>query len=506
MSMLRTLLEQADRYTFTENGAVAFKSTGNPLLDFFALGGAMRGRDLGDILTLFTRAFAHDPLRALKCVFYFRDCRGGQGERDVPRAILRHLANTHPEIVAKNLHLLPEYGRWDDLLVFLDTPVEKQAIGFIRDVLQKELEPGAKPSLIWKWLPSVNTSSRESRAQARKIIKYLGWTERQYRKILAKKRRELDVVEVKMTAQEWDKINYPAVPAYAMKLYRNAFRLHDPDRFNQYLIDLAAGKSKINANVLYPYDIIRAVYRSSWNDPNTPLYEAQWEEIKRGFTNDDNALAVVDVSGSMLGMNGLPIFSSIALGLLLAETNRGPWRNFFITFSAHPRLQQIQGGTLRGKIYSMMKNAGYNTNVEAVFDLLLRTAVQHKVPQEEMPRKIVIISDMEFDAARYTEMHGSKSRRAILGGDYACENTSPALFRAIRERWRQAGYEMPTLIFWNVAARNTQVPMTRDDRGVIFVSGHSPSIFKNILNPEALDGEKLMLEVLDSDRYAPVTL
>jgi hypothetical protein len=480
-------LKQETNYTYTENGAVARATTGSSLLDFFAQAGAMRKRSEDDIISAFTKAFSEDALRALKALFYFRDIRQGQGERRLFRVIAKYLANHHTDVMAKNIHLIPEYGRWDDLYVFFDTPLEEKVGELIKEQFNKDLN-SEHPSLLAKWLKSENTSSKESRRLATKTRKILGLSPKQYRKALASLRKKIDVVEVKMSANEWSKIIFEHVPSQAMLKYRNAFNRHEPDRYQEYLNSLSKGETKVNTKTLYPYQLVHKVGIGWWNKhlslEEEKLLNEMWNNLP-DYIGDkkENSIAVVDVSGSMYGT---PIEVAISLGLYMAERNKGKFHNHFITFSECPQLQEIKGITFCEKVRNMADaDWGMSTNIEAVFDLILNTAIKYNIPKEEMIDKIYIISDMEFNAC-------------VRGGN------DKTLFENIRERYHQHGYELPRLVFWNVDARNQQFPMTMNDVGVQLVSGFSPTLFEQVMTGK--EAYELMLEILDSPRYEAITI
>jgi hypothetical protein len=480
-------LKQETNYTYTENGAVARATTGSSLLDFFAQAGAMRKRSEADIISAFTKAFSEDALRALKALFYFRDVRQGQGERRLFKVIAKYLAYHHTDVMAKNIHLIPEYGRWDDLYVFFGTPLQDKVGQLIKEQFEKDLK-SEHPSLLAKWLKSENTSSKESRVLATMTRKILGLSPRQYRKALTSLRKKIDIVEAKMSANEWSEIKFEHVPSQAMLKYRNAFNRHEPERYQEYLTSLSKGETKVNTKTLYPYQLVHKV-GVGWEYKRLSLEEEKllnemWNNLP-DYIGDkkENSIAVVDVSGSMYGT---PIEVAISLGLYMAERNKGKFHNHFITFSDRPTLQEIKGTTFCEKVRNMAKaDWEMSTNIEAVFNLILNTAIKYNVPKEEMIEKIYIISDMEFNSC-------------VDGGN------DKTLFENIRERYQQHGYELPKLVFWNVDARNQQFPMTMNDVGVQLVSGFSPTLFEQVMTGK--EAYELMLEILDSPRYEAIVI
>lgn len=481
---LLNALQRNTNYTLTENAAVARATTGSELLNFFSVGGALRTRDEADIVRLFDKAFDEDPQYALKAAFYFRDVRGGQGERRTFRAILKYLAASpeSKEWLRKNLQLVPEYGRWDDLFVLFGTDLEKNVLDLIKGRLTAD-RGSDNPSLLAKWLPSENASSEESKKFALKIAKYLRLTPRQYRKTLADLRAKIDIVERKLSAGEWGSVVYEHVPSQANLLYRRAFKRHDAERYNKFIELATQGKVEIKAGVLYPYDIVRKCNEDRTDSDAT--LNALWKNLPdycEGTT--ENAIVVADVSGSMYG---LPICISVSLAIYLAERNKGVFHNKFISFSAKPTLQTVTGTTIRRKVENLNRTSwDMNTDIEAVFRLLLETAKRNRIPDSEMVKKLYIVSDMEFDAA--------------------CGRQDITLFNKIKEDYRLAGYTMPFLVFWNVNSRNDQFPMSMDDRGFLNVSGASPSIFKGLMKSEYKTAYDFMIDILDAERYKAVSL
>lgn len=489
--------------TTTENGAVTYKSTLNGLLDLFALGGAYRTRSLEDCILLFKKAFEENETYAMKCLFYLRDICDGQGERRFFRSICKWLAGTHPEVILRNMRHIPEYGRWDDLYTFVDTKLEKEAFKFIRE--QLELDVSSKtPSLLAKWLKSENASSKETAYLALKTRKYLDLTSREYRKLLSSLRKKINVLERLMSAGEWDKIEFDKIPSKAGMIYRNAFARHDVERMRkgatQSYKEFAEDKdTKVNAKALYPYEVVEKAmaFSRSWygyyNHKNSSdldnterlMINKYWENLTDYFNECTfNGICVADTSGSMYGT---PMAVALSIAMYCAEHNKGDFANHFFTFSDHPTFVKIEGIDFVDKICRMAQaDWGGTTNVETVFDKMLSIAVKNHMRQEDIPKNIIIISDMEFNSC----VRGSQ--RLLVG------NT---LFENINRRWRNAGYNMPQLTFWNVNARNDRIPM-RKEGNVNFVSGMSPVIFQQVM--KGLSAEDLMMDKLNSERYAVI--
>ena len=476
-------LKQEANLTETENGAVTYASSGSWCLDLFATVGALRGAAEGEILVRFIRAWAEDPDLAMKILFFARDVRGGLGERRVFRVVLRYLADTQPDSVRKNLRQVPELGRWDDLLCLLDTRCEADALALIREQLTEDrraLETGAPVSLLAKWLPSVNASSARTVLEARRIARFLGLEDRSYRKLLTALRARLQLLENSLRTGDFG-FDYEKQPSQALLRYRQAFLRRDHDRYTAWLAQVQSGRAKMNTGTLAPYEIIRPLYKGSPSPEECAALDAAWN-AQEDFTGGENAIVVADGSGSMYcTREPLPAAVAQSLAIYFAERSRGAFRNHFITFSARAQLVEIRGANIAQKVrFCRSFNEIANTNIQQVFDLILRAAVKHGLPQAELPDVLYIISDMEFDVcAKGAGLHN---------------------FEAARAAYEAAGYRLPRVVFWNVASRNRQQPVRKNEQGVALVSGSSPRLFR-MLCAGKLEPWAFMLECLSGERY-----
>lgn len=457
-------LYTASSFGRTENNAVTFIRSGSPLLDFYAQAGAMRNNK-DKALDLFKKAFAEDREKAVRILFYLRDVRGGQGERDLFRTCLEWLGVTYKDIFEKIVEFVPEYGRFDDL--FFDNDKCFELIG---NQIKKDMDSDT-PSLLAKWLPTINASSNTTKAKAKFMAGKLGLHEIFYRKTLREIRKKIKTVEEKMSANKWNEIDYSFVPSQASRIYKNAFLKHDEVRYGKFIEKAEKGEVKINASTLYPYQIYNSVQR----DYSRTL-EALWNQLP-DYTMGKNALVVADTSGSM---SGDPMSVSVSLALYFAERNKGQFKDYFITFSEQPRLQRIVGKSLMDRMNSIQTGEVANTNLQAVFDLILDTAVRNNTPENELPDTIYIISDMEFDQCGDTDTN----------------------FELIKRKYSQFGYTMPNLVFWNVNASGSNLPVQKNEQGVSLVSGFSPVIFKMAV--ENKTPEQVMLDTINSERYAKI--
>ena len=495
----------------TENGAVGYKTTGKALLDLNFMLSSMRNMEPNEIWQRFLPAYNEDPVLAVIWLFFARDIRGcGCGERRTFRIIFDRLCRENDKVAIKLLKLIPFYGRWDDLLeiVCCDAPCNVRDAAFNIFKAQLDLDMncanfGKPVSILAKWVYSSVTSSKETIRKAERLRCMLGWTPKQYRQNFAKLRKHIDVTEQRMSAQEWDKINYPSVPSRAAMNYREAFMRHDEERYSKYLDDVKSGSSKINAGTLYPYDIVHAYGNMSWHHPAIDdTLEAQWKALPNTVPEGGSTLVVVDGSGSMgctVGNSGVTCHDvANSLGIYFSEKLSGPFKDTFITFSSRPQLIHFDPSlSLNGKLDILYQHDDCsNTDIEKVFDLILTTAASNHLKQEEIPANILIVSDGEFDAMTYRGgyYYGYKEDTA---------HVDQKLFEAIRERWDDSGYKLPRLIFWNVCSRTGTIPVTTNELGVALVSGFSPNIADMVMSGE-LDPYKCLVDKLMSDRYEPV--
>jgi len=361
-------IKTIQNFKINENGALTLSSTNNALVDFFAVAGALRNRNEDEIELMFSKALIEDKLNATKLAFYTRDIRGGLGERRTGRIMFNYLGKHYPNILKKNIGLVAEYGRWDDLIDLID--VNDKVIDIIKEQLSDDLmkmENHESISLLAKWLPSVNASKKETNIKGKKIAKLLNMSEKEYRQTLSKLREYINIVETNLTKKEYEKIVYSNVPSKAMNNYYSAFERNDEKRFKEYINNVDNGKEKINASTLYPYDIVeKYLYQRNQEDG---VLEVQWNALPNYIEGENNYLVMADVSGSMYGR---PLATSIGLAMYFAQRNKGTFANTFMTFSDEPELVTIKGDNLFEKI-NFIKNAKWhmNTNLQAAFDLVL---------------------------------------------------------------------------------------------------------------------------------------
>ena len=502
-----------DECACTENGACGFKTAGNPLLDINFKVSSLRSMSETQIEKLFSDAFYFNPLLITKWLFMLRDVRSGLGERRSFRICFNWLAKTRPELVKKLIPLVGEYGRFDDLLCLFGSSLEADVIDYIDNKWSDDIEAmkESKPvSLLAKWLPSINTSSAKSVAMARKIASALNLSEKQYRKTLAKLRAYLKVIEVKMSAKQWSEIDYEAVPSKANCKYNSAFLRNDETRRRAFLAKLDKGEVKINASACFPSDIVHLYTKSSgsyWarNIKVDSALEAMWKALPEVKING-NLICCCDGSGSMetcvdrkSSVTALEVCN--ALGIYCSEHLTGPFKDKYITFSGRPQyVDMSKAKTLAEKLNIAYKhNECANTNIEAVMDLILDTAVRNNLKQEDIP-DLCILSDMEFDSAID---FGDRYSYWNLPSKYSASKN--ALFEKIRQKWENAGYKLVRIIFWNIASRTGTVPLQQNENGIVLCSGYSQSQFKMIQSNKT-DPYEVLVEALNVERYLPIEI
>lgn len=462
----RALVTPLVNPAYTTNGMKTNSSSGDPCVDLFFAIAASRGKDMSKP---FMAALAFDDLTALKILLWARDVREGAGERETFRSILRHLETHAPQDLRRILPYIPFFGRWDDLLIFTRPDIKSVAYSLILHALINE-----RNALCAKWMPREDSKNG---GLARELMSAFELSERQYRKLIA---GLSNTVEQKMSARQWDSIDFGKLPSLAARKYQNAFNKRCTDRYNAYKEALKAGKAKVNAGAIYPHDVL-----SAFNNGDAVVAEAQWNALPN-YLSDKKIAVVADVSGSMSqhlipGQTKLrPMDISIALGLYIADKQPGPFKDMVITFSENPQFVSLRG-SIQDK-YRQIKSAdwGGSTNLEGTFIQILRHAVANQVRQEDMPEYIMILSDMEFNQA--------------------CNPDHNAM-QAIRQGYEQHGYKVPNIIFWNLNARMGNVPARATENGTVLVSGFSPSIIKPILNAEIVTPRGIMMQTIGQERY-----
>ena len=472
------------RFTRTENGAVALNTSGDARLDLFGTIGSLREADDNRINTLFAEAYKQDPLSATRIMFYARDIREGLGERKTFRTLLRYAANHNPEAIRPNLDLIGVFGRYDDLYSLIGTKLEDDMWAAMKKQFEEDLSnlnQGNTISLLAKWIKTADASSAETRKLGILTAQRLGYPVYNFKRIVRSMRKHIGVVETLMSAGRWDEITYSAVPSRAMKIYNKAFMRHDKTGYEKYLDSVEKGEAKINASTLYPYDIVEQ-YMYHRSGENRTL-EAQWKALPNYVKEGTNALVMADTSGSMMGR---PMATSVGLAIYFAERNVGEYHNMFMTFSSEPSIIKVKGGTLCQKVENTMSAPwGMSTDLKAAFDKVLDIAIKGNVKPEEMPKAIIVISDMEIDH---------------------CGNREWSFYDKMAAKFAKKGYAIPNIIFWNVNSRHDVFHADKSRKGVQLASGQSVTVFKQILENLGYNPVEAMEKVINSERYECITV
>ena len=495
----QTLLTEKN-VSITENGAIGYRTSGKALLDLNFVISSMRNMDKEEIKKLFIKAFYEDRELAIRWLFFASDVREGMGERRLFRILLEYLAEAHKEAVREIISLVPEYSRWDNLWCLLETELKDDVLKLVKEQLitdENSMVAETSASLLAKWMPSLNTSSEKSRSLAIKMAEGLGMSKAEYRKCLSSLRAYLKVVEVYMSRNAWEEIVYENVPSRANLIYKKAFIRHGREQRVQYLEQVKNGEKKINSKVLFPHDIVHMYTQYGWRkikEGTDETLEALWNALPDYVNGGANTICVVDGSGSMIQRigNSQVTCSDVAnaLAIYFSERTKGIFQDTFLTFSRTPQLVSVKSGkTLREKLEILNAYQEVaNTNIEAVFELLLLAAVRGNLAQEEMPENILILSDMEFDGC-VVDING--------------ERCSVNLFETIRQRYLHSGYKLPRLIFWNICSCSRTIPLMENEMGVTLLSGFSSTIMDMVLSAET-DPFVCLKKKLESPRYDAV--
>lgn len=473
----------------TANGAVTNATSFSSCVDLFGLIGASRGKDISN---LFDKALSENPEVAIRTAMWGRDVRGGAGERQVFRDLFAYLIEQDYKVAERVLRRIPELGRWDDVLVAIETPLEPEAIEMIRSGLNNPDTAG----LVAKWMPrqvrDVETYTgvltpfkRKKFIAAYKIRKQLGLTPKGWRKMLV---ALSNTVEQKMCAKQWAEIEYGKLPSKAAAMYQNTFKRHDESRYLSYVEKLTAGEEKINAGAIFPHDVVVSAQRG-----NDKVATEQWKALPNYMEDSgENVLPMIDVSGSMsMGFAGGSTANfmdvAVALGLYCSERMGGIFKGHYISFSERPVLARVEGTSLARRVQNVKgKHVGYSTNFQAAFDLILDTAIKNGLKQEDLPTMVLALSDMEFNQVERS---------------YGYRSSGSTNFKAIKQKFDRAGYKMPKLVFWNLNGREGNMPVTIHDSGTALVSGFSPAIMKSVLAAKTVTPTDIMLDTVMVDRY-----
>lgn len=459
----------------TWNGMKARATSANACVDLFYKIGASRGKD---IIPAFVAALVEQSDYALRIAQWARDIRGGAGERQLFKDILSYLEKTNPETAIKMILKIPEIGRWDDMLIEYSN---REVEAFAFNVYLNAIREGN--GLAAKWAPRKGI-------MAVKLRKAWGVSPKQYRKTIV---NLTNVVETAMCEKLWDSIAFSKLPSLAHARYKSAFYRNAESAYSAYVEKLKAGDKsvKINAGAVYPYDVTKGFIHDGYfgmkltqSQSEIDAMIAQWEALPN-FMGDANVLPLVDVSGSMdwnkVGGNAnlscLEI--AVSLGLYCADKNKGKFKDMFLTFSSTPELLSLKGNIAQKIEQMVTSNWSNSTNLHAALDKILDTAINSNVPESEMPKTLVVFSDMQFNS---------------------CVRFDDSALQMISRKYETAGYTVPQIVFWNLNAASN-APAQYNQNGVALVSGFSPAVMKSILKSEDFSPEAIMLQTIMNERY-----
>ena len=490
---LREAIHNEAKWTETWNGCDTLATTDSACLDMFGRAGAMRAASVTDKEILFSKAFAEDKDIAVKLLFYTRDVRGGYGERDTFNQMFRHLAEINTESVTKNLWAVLEFGRAKDLYALIGTSAEKDMWVFMKDQFELDLanmEAGKSVSLLAKWIATPDSKVEKTKELGKRTAKALGYnhkTMREYKTKLRALRKYLDLPEAKMCAGKWDEIEYSKCASKFLLKNRKAFAKNDAERWANFNKKVETGEATMNMGTTTPCDIIYEVRHNYTSD-----LENMWKSLPD--VCNGNAMIMCDTSGSMTNSYRCksklePIDVAFGLALYFAQRNKGDLKDMMMNFSDRPQFIELNAATLRDN-YNIAMRAPVNyssTNLEAAFDLLLKTLVKGNITKEEMPQAIVIVSDMQINCV-----------------DGVDRDNNMTFYDVMKQRYNEAGYDLPQVVFWNVNATNPTFHAAKSTRGVSMVSGYSPNVFKQVMENIGTTPYELMMAVVNSERYAEV--
>lgn len=488
-------LRNEDNKAVTSNGENGYKSTLNDILDLSAEIGNSRFLDHDALFNKMIDAQNEDELLYAKLIFYARDIRLGGGDKTLGRlGLLTIYKNIDLSKIPLLVTLIAEYGSFKDVMYLLANPIQDEnkelaLCQYLNNLLNLD-DNDEQAGLLAKYMPTETTKDPSMKTAYRKFMKHVNITPKEYRKRNTRIRKKLSIVETKLTERRYDDINYSQVPSQANLKYRNAFIRNDEERYTDYLDKVDSGVEKINSTTLSPYQIVSKAHNERDSSLNT-----LWNNIPAPDNQGLQVLPVVDVSGSMMG---LPMDVAVSLGIFLSEHNKGQFQDCFITFSNKPELVKVKGNTIYDKVASVENsNWGFNTDLEKTFDLILKTATNNDLTQEELPESLLIISDMQFDEATSSSFFRSDIPKP-----------DDTFFEKMKHKFKRYGYKLPFIIFWNVGYGNTK-PAVKSTKNTILVSGFSQNIFNSICNLNLDDLEnytplKALLEILESDRYKAI--
>lgn len=483
--------------TLTTNGGVSLMTTENCFVDFFMM--FVRGIDTDVINKYLTECWNIDPVKTVALIFHARDRKNGKKEKNISNRAMIWLKHNKCNTYRKNLYTyITKYGSWKDIMYIStkhsrnDFEINTIATQLLNDKDCIQRGDHKNVSLCAKWASSEGDKYDINFHIAHKIALSLYPDDedimKKYRKeILVPLRKKIDIVETYMSSNRWNEIKYENVPAVATKRLKKVFQKHDPEGYAQYLNDVAKGAKKINITGILPHELVK--FYIEGNEYNETI-EQQWKAILKNIKDEgilSNMLAIVDVSGSMINNSSVkPIEPAIALGILISECNEGLFHNKIISFDSKPEIFDIKGDNLFEKVKNIRYNlsAGTSTNFEGTFDLLLNMGKMFDVKPEQMPKKVIVLSDMQFDEASDTDTNEYTIHECIIN------------------KYKDTIYKPPQFIYWNLSSSHDETfPVKAVSSNVAMISGFSEQLLKVFMNNNDFNANSIVDEILSA--YTP---
>jgi len=446
------------------------------------------------------KAWLEDPLTTIKILLHCRDCRNGKGERLIILYALIWLRRCKPITYLKNLSNFIKVGYYKDLLnIVKEAELDGQSIMGSEDMI--ELEVFAEKliedeincdnknpiSLSAKWAPTEKHADDREYEFAKRLA-FLIYPDdkvtcslKKYRLLLKKLRSNINIVENLMSHDRWTEIDYSKVPAKSHLLHTEAFKKHDSERYEKYICDLKEKKTEIKSTGIQPHELVKPFLNGYMKLENEETIQCQWNDMVQKLRETmkmDGILPLCDVSSSM---DGEPMNVCIALGLLVSELMTGPFKDMIMTFESEPRLMKIKGVTLSERIHEVSELPWCgSTNLTAAFEQILNNAIMMRCSQEQLPKVLIIFSDMQFNEA--------------------CENdvSERTVYEDAKKKFEENGYKLPSIIFWNLRSTHNSFPVSMNEQGVVLLSGYSAQLLKLIQeDPLNITPLKMLHDALD---------
>lgn len=436
-----------------------------------------------EIIENFRRIFYSGTSYSIKLLFFIRDKVNGLGERRVFRVLLNYLGNEHPKYIENNLTLIPKYGRWDDLYSLFNTKVEDAVIDLFRNQIQIDINSN-KPSTLGKWLKSENTSSKESRSFGNKTRRLLGYSPKEYRRLLSSLRRKIDIVETNISRREYSKINYENLTELNIKKYKKAFLKNDKADYEKFKLE-----NPKKTFIFKSLENIISIIRETLNNPGINSIEDMYlknleylidKNIKDLNTFEDT-LIINGIEGELIQNKNRYFDILISTILLYNKLNLNSFKNYYMSFKNNPKFNKLTSTDYIGNIKSISKNnINYNMDLNSALDLLLFTSIKKNLKPEAIPKSIMFIynksEDMSFNDLKF-----------------------------ISEKWINSGFEMPKIKLWNLKDLSSKFSISYKDNMVV-INGYNKYIWKYILESREVKNSNIIIDKFNNIQYTDLII